>query len=282
MKTPRASLIPCLSALGVCAFIGTSAHAALLLQYDYNGTGSAPDPTIDGATSGGVGDIDNGALASGITYAAGDSRGGAGSHINFTGVGAGAIDFTGGGQNMLNSTSNATLFTDFRLNAVNTATPRLIYLSAGTGAARAEIRLNAQNSGQYTFRVGGRASDSDSFGNITSSAVTIDLNTWYSVAAVFNYSAETISIFFNGESIGSGSVASNWSGGITSNTDSASALIGNNAGVDSGFSGDLDNTRIYNDNQSANIAALSIPEPTSSAILIGTIGVLGLIRRRTA
>lgn len=157
-----------LAILGATALLATTGHAVLVVEYQYNGTATTqtPDPTLDGATSDGtVGSNDNGSLASGVTYKAGNSTntkiGAGSSSINFSGVAVGAgINFTNDSdagdttQDALKNIAGATLFTDFRLTSnITTGTPRFIFLSTGTSAtsARAEIRINDLSGGQYTF-----------------------------------------------------------------------------------------------------------------------------------
>ena len=285
--------IKALASIGATAFLATAGHGALVVHYEYNGTagGQSPNPTLDSEITGGGANIDNGILAAGVTYAAGDSRGGAGTHINFASVGSGAgINFTDDGatgntrQDALNNTGAATLFTDFRLTQnLTTGDPRLIFLSTGdsTTAARAEIRINTANgsNGMYSFRTGGRSGlGTGTFRNVTSDVVSLNLNQWYSLGTVIDYANDTIQIFLNGVDIVSGSEAAVFADLATPDTNSQLAMIGNNGGTAPAFTGDLDNTRIYNDNQSANIAALSIPEPSTA--LLGALGALALLRRR--
>ncbi len=284
MKPSRKSIKTVFAALGSSAFLATFGHAALVLQYDYTGTAGTqtPNPTLDTSPSGSTA---NGTLPSGVTYAAGDSRGGVGTHANFSGVTAGnGINFTSTGANTLNNTSAATLFTDFQLTSnITTGDPRLMFLSTNgsTTAARAEIRLNTGSgaSGIYSFRTGARSGTNTSpFVSLTSDTFSLNLDQWYTVATVIDYANDSIKIFLNGVDIVSGSEAAAFAETSTPNTNSGLALIGNNGGTAPAFSGKLDNTRIYNDNQSANIAALSIPEPSTA--LLGALGLLGLLRRR--
>ncbi len=283
MKKSNKSIIA-LASIGATAFLATAGHAALVLQYDYTGTPGtqAPNPTLDTSPSGSVA---NGTLPSGVTYAAGDSRGGAGTHANFSGLASGTgVNFTSTGADTLRNTSAATLFTDFRLTSnITTGDPRLIFLSTSDSstAARAEIRLNTGlgNTGVYSFRTGARSGNAaSSFRSVTSDTFALTLNQWYTLATVIDYSNDTIKIFLNGVDIVSGSEAADFVETSTPDTNSNLALIGNNGGVAPAYSGDFDNTRIYNDDQSANIAALSIPEPSTA--LLGALGVLALLRRR--
>lgn len=269
MKNPHRSIQTLLASVSVSAFLATAGQAALVLEYQYTGTsGTAmPNPTADTSPTG---PNASGTLVGTALYQNLNADGSAGTHLDL-GSG-GVVRLSGTGLSVLNGVTSATFTTNFRLNAANAADPRLFYVSTGTNidGARAELRLNPESAtvaNSYTLRAGGRAADADTFQNVTTSAVTLNVGTWYSVSTMFDYANETISVSLDGTEIGSGS-ASAWTGGATSSTDSILAQFGaNNAGAR--FNGDLDNTTIT-----------TIPEPSSAALLIGAVGMLGLIRRR--
>ncbi len=281
--------IKALASIGATAFLATAAQAVVVLQYEYNGTAGTqtPNPTLD---TSGNGPVANGTLASGVTYAAGNSRSGAGTHANYSGAADGTgINFTTTGASVLNSASGATLFTDFQLTAnITASTPRLIFVSTADSAssARAEIRINSatattSTTGTYSFQAGGRTGLSgEAFAARTSDNVILNLNQWYTLATVLDYTGKTAKIYLNGLDIISGSESAAFAGNTTPNTNSASARIGTNGNTTNpSFVGKLDNTRIYNEALNAStIQSLSIPEPSTA--LLGALGVLALLRRR--
>jgi len=104
-------------------------------------------------------------------------------------------------------------------------------------------KLSVFSSGAISGR--GRCKDGDSVQIVNSSAGDISTGVTYHVAAVFDYSAETIALYRNGVQLTSGS-ASGWGGAPTSNTDSTLTMIGGHTlGTEwwNGYTGDV---RIYN------------------------------------
>ena len=300
--------LPLFAAAGLTLAVGATSHAALVVQYDYTGTpGTAiPNPTLDGAVVGDptVGNIDNGTLGTGVTYQTGDSRGGLGTHVQFTGEGV--INFTDDSdptdtrQDALTNVAGATAVTDFRItaganrNAGAATEPRLIFISSGvtvasptnnqintaTNAARLEVRLTDLGDGTYTFRAGGRSIVTESFQSVTSTVQTIADDTWNSLATVFDYQNDTIDIFLNGESIVSNTSVT-FANTSTGDGDSLLAQLGRNSSGNI-YVGDLDNTQIYNTAlDDATVAALTtIPEPASLALLaLGALCLAGGRRR---
>ena len=272
--------------IATCLPLGltTASHAALVVDYQYD---DAPaSPVIDGAVASDptVGNVDNGTLNGSATYSAGSSRGAAGTHASFAN---GFVDLTDDSdptdttQDALRNTPGATLLTDFRLDRLGDSnTVRVIYFSRGTsvGNARAELVFNFNSSDQtYSFSAGARSADTDGFRNVTSSRVNVVAGQWHSVAAVFDYAGDEISIFFDGNQIGSGSVP--FVAATTSNTDSLNARIGSDHDGPF-FVGDLDNTLIYNEalSDAAAQSATLIPEP-GTLLLVGLGGVFALCRR---
>ncbi len=279
-----------------------AANAALVIHYEYNGTPGTPadpDPTLD--TSGNAPNTP-GYLTSGVTYEAGDSRGGTGTHMSFSPVGGASapssgwinVGSTAGDTSALNSAAGATLFTDFRFDShgVNNNN-RLIYFSrdGNEGQARAELVINETSSGSgiYNFTAGGRADATSGGGTrdfVTSSNQAISLNQWYSIAAVFDYEDKFISIYLDGELIGSKENITVWASDLTDSSNGDVARIGRNHNTAGHvtYTGDLDNTRIYNHALTASeVAAISIPEPGSLALLaLGGLAILGRHRSQRA
>lgn len=143
----------------------------------------------------------------------------------------------------------------------------MVSLGSGTGTGnRFDIRLTG-NALRLELQGGGS----------TTSTIVAD-GTWHHIAVVVPNAATTLGqalLYFDGTE-----VSGAFSGSTAINTGSGPLRMGDSyQDTSRDFKGGLDDVRLYDEVLDASaIAALAVPEP--SVMLLGSLGILGLMRRR--
>lgn len=211
--------------------------------------------------------------------------------------GAFALDFNGttsrielgADQDLLNGVAGATVATWMSIDTLSGgADEHIVHLSVGsdTGTNAGHTRLLLRVQDNLRLEAGGRSTDTEAFQGVTSpnfSTLGIGTNQWFHVAAVIDFSSDSIFIFVNGQPVATTGTV-NFAGTTTANTVSMRSSIGSgfsSTGSPSGFfDGKLDDVRIYNTALSASEVAALVPEPSTAGLLLLGGLAFGAIRRR--
>src|SRR5262245_42813528 len=132
---------------------------------------------------------------------------------------------------------------------INLQTALAITRNGNAQQDRADVSID----GTGAIRGGGRKLDADTFRSVISASNVITAAeaggaTWIHIGAVFNYVANTITLYKNGVQVGGGSAA--WGAGTTtSNTPAQGCAIGSNrtdGTANEQFAGRIDDAQVYN------------------------------------
>lgn len=143
--------------------------------------------------------------------------------------------------------------------AAGTGERTILFISNNAGSARFDLSLQSNGN----LRAGGRAGDGESFQSKTTTA-EYDDGTWHYVFAVINYATDAITIYVDGSSV-STTGAPAFTATATSNTASTDIRIGNRtASAASAMNGSIADVRIYDSDESANLAAIMAEKDIST------------------
>ncbi len=164
------------------------------------------------------------------------------------------LPLSGTGLDIFKNVSHGNIFSV--LKPLDTGTSGDRYFSAGinTGTSARFLFADSQDT-SASFRIGGRALDSDSFSD--EEGTTTHSNAVSLLTGFIDYENTTATLFLNGTQINTATLANMSASGSTSNTSSALAAIGDlqsSGALTSDFN--AKEMIIYNTNQSSNRTAL--------------------------
>ncbi len=282
------SCLPCLAAIAILA---NSAHGALVAHYEFEETSGTALVDSSGNSNDGIlqgsGDLNvTGQFGSG--YAPGADAGAG----NYGEIDNGVTTFGFGGNN------SRTISLWFNTSSFNSGDPddqfRLIGMGDGAGAS---FDIVAESNASAN-RVGLRYGNGNVFFDSDNSGTAFSVDTWYHLAVVYdgtNLDFETtgasdgvgLSFYVNGAlvDIAGGNGNNGTQALVTSATDIAigAKFDGSiSSGASEGYPGLLDDVRFYDNaltsSEVAVLATVAVPEP--SAVLLGGLGLLFMLRRR--
>jgi hypothetical protein len=278
---------------GSGANTGTSSGGTLVTNVAWTGTTGTPTaPTSGSLVSGGIsGTVGDDSLwtynGQDNWYGSNTGNAEAVSNLNLTGL----TQFTITMWVKRNGGNNCSI-----LNIGSTTAPD------GTSNPGISLGLTGNWANGVSIGVNGNTgwSGNNAWGGYTSGWVflafacnTTEWNWWAPSMAALYGGAENNAALLVGSGSTSVTVASNIAIGGPGNSpgapafgSTATAIFGNNANGTVGFSGNMDDIRIYNSLltvsqiDAVRLEALAVPEPTTVVFVMGGVGMLALIRRR--
>lgn len=137
-------------------------------------------------------------------------------------------------------------------------------------------RLAVQTSGTGAITAGGRAGDGETYQSVTTTS-TYDDDTWRHVAAVYDYAADSITIYVDGSSVATTGTPA-FTASATSNTATTQMRLASNTSGVEFWQGGLADVRIYDSDESANLATIMAEKDTaggSARLLLANAAYFG-------
>ncbi len=135
----------------------------------------------------------------------------------------------------------------------------MVYVQNASGTARADLSFQSNGA----IRAGGRAGNAESFQSVTTSA-EYDDGSWHHVLAVINYATDAITIYVDGSSVSTTGTPS-FTATATTNDAATDMRIGSRLGSSTTqLNAPIADVRIYNSDESANVATIRADGVTSS------------------
>lgn len=173
------------------------------------------------------------------------------------------VNATTGNSAVLQNKSVATIALWFKTTTGDTTGTHTLMIVGVNGGGLSRSGLFLNSSGQLLCY--GRAGDGES-AQVKTSTNTYDDGNWHHAAAVTDYAADTITLYVDGGSVAASGTIS-FTGTATANTASSNILFGGGV-TNEYFKGQLADCRIYDSNESANIAAIMAEANSSSSAVV--------------
>jgi len=266
-------------ALTIALLVSTTASADLLAHYNFEeGSGDALDQS---------GNSRNGSLLNGATRVSGGSP--------FNG-GLQALDITAGANSAVNLGAGGLLedvggstFAAW-VNPDEFPSGELWLYQTAFSSGRSPLMVaidgsNNPNSGDGALVGGGvgfqRREYSESGGKLTVATSALTLNTWQHLALSLNYQTGDWAYYIDGNDAGSGTISFWQSNPANTDTDNGGNMLGASTDPSGGFSGLIDDFRLYSHALTQSEVQALVPEPSSVTLLaLGLTALAACARRR--